>query len=100
MISSSIGTREAYLHALTHFVNWLRQTYGDEFDPQEVIARDIREWKAYQQTVEKSSPNTINQRLVAIGRFFSWAYGENIIQVNPAAFVEEGKRYVSPLIGE
>jgi site-specific recombinase XerD len=81
-------TREAYLNALTHFVNWMRQTYGDEFDPQEVIVRDIREWKTHQQTVEKSSPNTINQRLVAIGRFFSWAHGENLIQMNPAADVD------------
>ena len=55
-------TREAYLNALTHFVNWLRKTYGDGFDPQAVIARDVREWKAHQQTVEKSSANTINQR--------------------------------------
>ena len=81
-------TREAYLNALTHFVNWLRQTYSDEFDPQEVIARDIREWKTYQQTVEKASPNTINQRLVAMGRFFSWAHGGNLIQMNPAADVD------------
>ena len=63
-------TREAYLNAVSHFIGWLKQTYSDDFDPQEVIARDIREWKSYQQTVEKSSPNTINQRLVAIGRFF------------------------------
>ena len=81
-------TREAYLNALTHFVSWLRQTYSDEFDPKEVIARDIREWKSYQQTGEKSSPNTINQRLVAIGRFFAWAHGENITQMNPAADVD------------
>ncbi len=81
-------TREAYLHAVTHFMRWLQQTYGDEFDPQEIIARDVREWKANQQTVEKSSPNTINQRLVAIRRFFSWARGENIIQMNPTADVD------------
>jgi len=81
-------TREAYLNAVTHFVNWLQQTYSDEFDPQEVIARDIREWKNHQQTVEKASPNTINLRLVAIGRLFSWAHGENIIQMNPAADVD------------
>jgi len=80
-------TREAYINALNHFTGWLKQIYSDEFDPQEVIARDIREWKSYQQTVEKASPNTINQRLVAIGRFFSWAHGENVIQMNPAADV-------------
>ena len=84
----SILTQEAYLNALTHFVSWLQQTYGEEFDPQKVIARDVREWKAYQQTAEKASPNTINQRLVAIGRFFYWAHGENVIQMNPAADVD------------
>jgi len=84
----SILTQEAYLNALTHFVSWLQQTYGEEFDPQKVIARDVREWKAYQQTAEKASPNTINQRLVAIGRFFAWAHGENIIQMNPAVDVD------------
>jgi integrase/recombinase XerC len=73
---------------MSHFMNWLKQTYNDEFDPQEVIARDIREWKSYQQTTEKASPNTINQRLVAIGRFFTWAHGENVIQMNPAADVD------------
>ena len=84
----SILTQEAYLNALTHFVSWLQQTYGEEFDPQKVIARDVREWKAYQQTAEKASPNTINQRLVAIGRFFAWAHAENIIQMNPAVDVD------------
>jgi integrase/recombinase XerC len=73
---------------LTHFVNWLKRTYDDRFDPQEIIARDIREWKSHQQTTEKSSPNTINQRLVAIGRFFGWAHGENIIQMNPTVDVD------------
>jgi integrase/recombinase XerC len=81
-------TREAYTNALNHFTGWLKQIYSDEFDPQEVIARDIREWKNYQQTTEKASPNTINQRLVAIGRFFSWAHGENVIQMNPTADVD------------
>jgi len=84
----SLLTREAYLNALIHFINWLKQTYSDEFDPQEVIARDVREWKSYQQTIEKASPNTINQRLVAIGRFFSWAHSENIIQMNPAGDID------------
>ena len=81
-------TQEAYLNAITHFVKWLQQTYGDEFDPKEIIGRDIQEWKAHQQTVEKASPNTINQRLVALRRFFSWAHGENIVPINPAADVD------------
>ncbi|MCA9906222.1 MAG: tyrosine-type recombinase/integrase, partial [Anaerolineae bacterium] len=46
--------------------------------------RDVRDWKSYQQTVEKASPATINQRLVAVTRFFAWAVKQGVAQVNPA----------------
>jgi len=77
-------TQEAYRHATNHFSKWLHETYGNGFVPGEVIARDIKDWKTYQQATEKASPHTINQRLVAINRFFTWAQGEGIVQSNPA----------------
>ena len=57
-------TREAYINALNRFTGWLK-IYSDEFDPQEVIARDIREWKSYQQTTEKASPNKHSLSLIS-----------------------------------
>lgn len=69
-------TCAAYLRALVHFAHWVEETYGDKLEPQAVIPRDVRDWKTYQQTIEKSSPSTINQRLVALGGFFSWAVSQ------------------------
>ena len=50
-----------------------------------IIPRDVRDWKSYQQTVEKASPATINQRLVALTRFFAWAVKQGLARENPAA---------------
>ncbi len=57
------------------------------FDPAAVIGRDIQDWKAYQQTVEKAAPATINQRLVALSGFFAWAVGQGIVRLDPTADV-------------
>lgn len=59
-------TRRAYGRGLKHFGRWYEVTYGASFAPDEVMPRDVRDWKAYQQAVEKAAPATINQRLVAL----------------------------------
>ena len=61
-----------------------RRTYGSAFDLAAIIPRDVRDWKSYQQTVEKASPATINQRLVALTRFFAWAVKQGLARENPA----------------
>jgi site-specific recombinase XerD len=43
--------------------------------------------KAYQQTVEKGSPSTVNQRLVALSRFFAWAVQNDLTKEDPTADV-------------
>ncbi len=48
------------------------------------MPRDVRDWKAYQQTIEKAAPTTINQRLVALTRFFRWARAQELCRVRPA----------------
>src|SRR3990170_969327 len=63
-------TLRAYRIGLQHFERWYQSTYGDTFGPDRVMPRDVRDWKAYQQTVEQAAPATVNQRLVALTRFF------------------------------
>lgn len=77
-------TIDAYRRALAHFVRWSENSYGQPFDPQRVITRDVRDWKSYQQTVEKAAPATINQRLTAVQRFFDWAEAQKLVKANPA----------------
>lgn len=77
-------TVRAYRRGLTHFSHWYATTYGAVFVPDEVMPRDVRDWKAYQQAVEQIAPATLNQRLVAITRFFRWARSQGLCRENPA----------------
>lgn len=77
-------TVRAYTRGLSHFSNWYELTYGESFTPDEVMPRDIRDWKANQQTVEQVAPATVNQRLVAVNRFFRWAHAHGLCRENPA----------------
>jgi len=77
-------TVRAYRRGLVHFGRWYEGTYGSDFAPDDVMPRDVRDWKAYQQAVEQAAPATINQRLVALTRFFRWARGQGLCRENPA----------------
>jgi integrase/recombinase XerC len=76
-------TVAAYRRALEHFIRWNRELFGERFDPTAVIARDVRDWKTYQHKAEKAAPSTINQRLTALSRFFSWALVQDLAQLDP-----------------
>jgi integrase len=51
------------------------------------MARDVRDWKAYQQTTEKVAPFTVNQRLAAVSCFFKWALQKELSQSDPTSDV-------------
>ena len=89
-------TLAGYRRALTHFIRWSEGSYGQPFDPAAIIPRDVADWKAHQQTVEKARPATINQRLVALSRFFKWAVVQGYARSDPTAEVRglrlEGRR--------
>ena len=80
-------TIAAYHRAVHHFADWSQRTYGEDFDPVTIIARDVRDWKAYQQSVEKVAPRTINQRLVGLSRFFAWAISAGHARADPTVGV-------------
>jgi site-specific recombinase XerD len=76
-------TLAAYRRGLAHFLRWSQIAYGGTFDPAATLPRDVRDWQAYQQTVEKAAPASINQRLVALDRFFAWAQRQGLVARNP-----------------
>ena len=76
-------TLSAYQRGINHLVHWSQTTYGEPFDPTRLIARDIRDWKSYQQTGEQAAPSTINQRLVGVTSFYKWAITNKLIEQNP-----------------
>jgi site-specific recombinase XerD len=82
-------TINQYGRALTHFARWLEQSYGEAFDPAAVLPRDVADWKAHQQTVERAAPATINQRLTALSQFFQWAMANNHTRRDPTRPVKQ-----------
>src|SRR5512136_578908 len=86
--SKSQSTISNYRHALAHFIRWSEQSYGQSFDPAAIIPRDVGDWRAYQQTVEKAKPATVNVRLVALSRFFKWAVAQGHARSDPTLEVD------------
>ena len=80
-------TLRAHRLGVTHLADWYRHSYGQPFDPAELVRRDVVDWKAHQQTVGKAAPATVNQRLVAVSGFFEWAVSNGHAARNPAAAV-------------
>jgi integrase/recombinase XerC len=81
-------TIAAYQRAFTHFARWYLEAYGDPLDLMSVIPRDVRDWKSHQQRVEKAAPGTINQRLAALSRFFTWAVAGGLVKIDPTTEVK------------
>jgi len=78
-------TRAAYRRALAHFARWYEAAYALPPSLPDLLPRDLADWQAHQQTVEKARPATINQRLTALSRFLAWANAQGFIAGNPAA---------------
>lgn len=83
-LGKSPHTLRAYAQGLEHFSHWYELTYGAALTLDQVMPRDVRDWKARQQTVEGAAPATVNQRLVAVSRFFRWARTQGHCRENPA----------------
>jgi site-specific recombinase XerD len=81
----SRSTLNQYRRGIAHFARWLAQSYGEAF----VAPRDVADWKAHQQTVERAAPATINQRLTALSRFFQWAMANDHARTDPTAAVKQ-----------
>ena len=69
----SLSTIKGYRRGVDHFAAWYEQSTGKAFTPGLVVPRDVRDWIAFQQTVEGARPATINQRLAALSAFYRWA---------------------------
>lgn len=76
-------TLAAYQRAFTHLAQWSQMTYSETFDPTQLIGRDIRDWKSYQQSVEKAAPSTVNQRLVGVSSYYKWALAQSLVVHDP-----------------
>jgi site-specific recombinase XerD len=86
-VGKSAHTVKAYAHDLGGFAQWFTQTTGEPFDPQAIGPRDIAEYRSDQLTRGKK-PATVNRRLVALQRFYTWAQKHGQATHNPFEALE------------
>jgi site-specific recombinase XerD len=80
---TSRNTTSAYLSDLSHFLNWYSQTF-EAFDIATVMPGDIRDYREYlQEQIPPLSPSTMNRRLAALRRFFTWGIEQHLTTTKP-----------------
>jgi site-specific recombinase XerD len=80
---ASSNTTSAYLSDLAHFVTWYTQTISD-FRIEEITPSDIRTYREFlQEQTPPTAPATINRRLAALRRFFTWTKESRLTEFQP-----------------
>jgi integrase/recombinase XerC len=77
----------AYASDLRAFGRWFEQTLGEPFRAASVTETDVRDHKAYLQTVAGKKPRTVNRRLAGLRKFFAWAQARRLVAESPTAGV-------------
>jgi len=76
-------TIKGYRGDLAIFARWFEQARGEEFNPQNITAMDLRDYRSYLLTVKGDKASTVNRRLVAISRFMKWARAQGLTDTTP-----------------
>jgi site-specific recombinase XerD len=80
---ASRNTTNAYISDLTHFISWYTRTICD-FHIDEITPSDIRAYREYlQEQNPPTAPATVNRRLAALRRFFTWAKENRLTEFQP-----------------
>jgi len=82
-LDRSPATVRVRMDDLTAFAHWFEQTTGRAFDPVAVTPPDVRDYRAFLQTVRNLKPNSVNRALSSLSVFFTWAQDEGIAATNP-----------------
>lgn len=77
-----------YLADLRIFARWHADVKGGASSLLELTPDDIREYRSYMQTNEGWTPATINRRLQAVRKFYSFAMETGLTESNPASEVQ------------
>jgi len=81
-------TLSSYQSDLSLFARWFTETNREPFSARAVTPTDIRDYKAYLVTVKHQAPATVNRRLAALRKFFTWAKAEEHITELPTDLVK------------
>ncbi|MDL1979377.1 MAG: tyrosine-type recombinase/integrase [Deltaproteobacteria bacterium] len=87
-------TVRGYLYDLNHFRNWLTESHGREPALEQILTVDLTTYRQYMVDVKHLKASSVNRRIQAVKKLFSWAHTEGLVVKNPAKNV----RFMKPSV--
>jgi site-specific recombinase XerD len=76
-------TIKGYLSDISQFSRWFEQSNGEPFSLTVVTPSDVREYRAFLQTIGRRKANTINRHLAALASLYNWALETSQVESDP-----------------
>jgi site-specific recombinase XerD len=81
-------TVASYRSDLLGFARWFTDSTGEAFTARAVTPTDVRDYRGHLRTVQRRPAATVNRRLAALRRFFTWARATQRIRDLPTEGVK------------
>ena len=89
-------TVRGYLYDLNHFRSWLTEIHGREPALEQLLKVDLSAYRQHLVDVKRLKASSVNRRIQAVKKLFSWAHTGRFIGENPAKnvrFMKTSVRY-------
>lgn len=89
-------TVRGYFYDLNYFRLWIENIYDEGHQLQDITSHDLSAYRHYLSVVKKLKATTVNRRIQAIRRLFTWASSSSIISSNIAVqvrFIKKTAKY-------
>lgn len=90
----SAVTVRGYLYDLKHFRSWLIEIHAREPALEQLLTVDVAAYRQYLVDVKRLKASSVNRRIQAVKKLFSWAHSEGLVGKNPAKNV----RFMKPSV--
>jgi len=87
-------TVRGYLYDLNHFRSWLTEIHGREPALEQLPTVDVTAYRQHLVDVKRLKASSVNRRIQAVKKLFSWAHAGGLIGENPAKHV----RFMKPSV--
>lgn len=88
-------TVNGYMHDLNYFFRWLREFEGRLVELKKIGSADLRAFRQEMINIKRQKAASVNRRVQALKRFFSWAVQQKLVRKNPAEELRFVKRKAS-----
>ncbi|MDN4593827.1 tyrosine-type recombinase/integrase [Polycladomyces subterraneus] len=81
-------TIDEYLRSVRFFEKWYTESVSNDFEPAQITALDIQDWRQHMQIHDKLQPATINKRISALKVYWSFLVDQGLAKVDVARKVK------------